>query len=369
MNYENLSERKKQILYNAIEDYIQFASPITSGDVHEKHLKDISPATLRNELNALEAMGYLKQLHTSSGRVPTTKAYRLFVNELMHQTRFNKKSLVAVKEILTRRTSMLSDIINSLANVISDATNYPTVIVMNSYDKLVIESIKIIPLIDGNGIVLIGTKNGIINNSIKLSNNVSQENCIDASNFLSLQFAGKTLKELKTNLNNYINTMNEEIEDFGGLISNLIDCLTNLTSSAGQYASTGATKLLNNPEYNKIDNAKKVLEVLGDDELLKQAVLENDDNEISFSIGTENKHQGLEGCSIVKAHYNIDGESVASIGIIGPERMDYSKVASALKYIVEEMKRLEQLPDFKEDNEWRKIKRKKFMKWITNQTI
>ena len=136
MDYENLSDRKKEILYNAIEDYIQYASPITSGDVHEKHLKDISPATLRNELNALEAMGYLKQLHTSSGRVPTTKAYRLFVNELMHQTKFNKKSLMTIKEILTQRTLMLSDIVNSLASVISDATDYPTVVVLKGYEHL-----------------------------------------------------------------------------------------------------------------------------------------------------------------------------------------------------------------------------------------
>ena len=345
MDYENLSERKKEILYNAIEDYIQFASPITSGIVHEKHLKEISPATLRNELNALEAMGYLKQLHTSSGRVPTTKAYRLFVNELMHQTKFNKKSLMTIKEILTQRTLMLSDIVNSLASVISDATDYPTVVVLKGYEHLTIESLKIIPLIDGNGIVLIGTKNGIINNQIQLSKDVSQENCIDASNYLTKKFYGKTLKELKLNLKDYVNTMNEDIEDFGGLIFNLIDCLTKLTSLGGEFASTGATKLLNNPEYSKMESAKKILEVMEDDETLIDAISSDEDDEISFSIGRENKHEALEGCSVVKAHYNIDGENVASIGIIGPERMDYSKVASALKYIVSEMKKLEQLPN------------------------
>lgn len=342
MEYSNLSERKKQILYNAIEDYIQFASPITSGNVHEKHLKDISPATLRNELNALEAMGYLKQLHTSSGRVPTTKAYRLFVNELMHQTKFNKKALLTVKEIFSKRTSMLSDIVSSLANVISDATDYPTVVVLKGYEKLIIESIKIVPLIGGNGIVLIGTKNGIINNSISLREDVSQQNCIDASNFLTNRFAGKSLKELRINLDDYVSTMNEDIVDFAGLIDSLIDCLASLTSSS-EVASTGATKLLNNPEYSKMDNAKKILQVLEDDKQLINAVSFEDNNEISFSIGSENQSEALEGCSVVKAHYNIDGENVASIGIIGPERMDYSKVASALKYIVEEMKTLEHL--------------------------
>lgn len=352
MDYENLSERKKEILYNAIEDYIQFASPITSGVVHEKHLQNISPATLRNELNALEAMGYLKQLHTSSGRVPTTKAYRLFVNELMHQTKFNKKSLDMVKEIFSKRTALLSDIVNSLAGVISDAINYPTVVVLKGYEKLIVESIKIIPLIDGSGIVLIGTKNGIINNTINLSKAVSEENCIDASNFLTTRFKGKSLKHLKEYLTSYVQTMNEDIVEYEDLINNLIDCLTRITTSTGEFASQGATKLLNNPEYAKMDEAKKVLKLMEDNETLKEAIVEGDNEEISFTIGSENKHESLGGCAVVKAHYNIDGENVASIGIIGPERMDYGKVASALRYIVGELKKLDQLPqNIKEDNE------------------
>lgn len=344
LDYEKLSDRKKQILYNAIEDYIQYANPITSGNVHENYLQNLSPATLRNELNALEAMGYLKQLHTSSGRVPTSKAYRLFVNELMQQTKFNKKSLNSVREILTKRTSLLSDIVNSLADVISEATNYPTVIVVKGYEKLIVENIKIIPLIDGSGIVLIGTKNGIINNSINLSKSTTEQNCIDASNFLTNNFKGKSLKDIKINLKNYVENLNEDIKNFETLFNNLIDCLTKLTSSSGEFASTGATKLLNNPEYSQMKEAKKVLELLEDDETLKQTLEENVNAEISFSIGTENKHEALGGCSVVKAHYNIDGENVASIGIIGPERMDYSKATSALKFIVSELKKIDKLP-------------------------
>ena len=362
LNYENLSERKKEILYNAIENYIQNASPITSAVVHDKYLQDISPATLRNELNALEAMGYLKQLHTSSGRVPTTKAYRLFVNELMHQTKFNKRQLTQVKEIIGKRTALLSDIVNSLADVISEATNYPTVVVMKGYEKLIIESIKIIPLIDGSGIVLIGTKNGIINNTINLTKGTTEENCIDASNYLSRNFKGKSLKDLKENLYKYVKDINSDIEHFEGLFNDLIDCLTKLTTSSGEFASTGATKLRNNPEYSQVEEAKKILSILEDDETLKEAIKDDEDIEISFSIGSENKNEALENCSVVKAHYNIDGENVASIGIIGPERMDYGKVASALKFIVTELKNLDKLENTKKENEWWKTKIRKMKK-------
>ena len=134
----------------SIDDYIKFASPITSGAVHDNHLKEISSATLRNELNALEAMGYLKQLHTSSGRIPTSKAYRFFVNEIMKTTKFDKKSLATVREIFSQRSESLTEIVNQLAGIISEATNYPTFVVLNSYKGLIVENIKIIKLIDGN---------------------------------------------------------------------------------------------------------------------------------------------------------------------------------------------------------------------------
>src|SRR5574344_9447 len=225
MDDENLSERKLAILYSAVEDYIQFASPITSGSVHDKYITDISSATLRNELSALEAMGYLKQLHTSSGRVPTTKAYRLYVNQLMRGTKFDKKSLESVKTLLSQRTAYLSDIISQVAGVISQATNYPTIVVLNGYDNLPIESIKIIPLIDKSALLLIGTKNGIVNGQFALSSGITEENCIDASNYLTKKFYGKSIEFMKLNIQNEIVSTKSEIANFGALVDNLIDCL------------------------------------------------------------------------------------------------------------------------------------------------
>ncbi len=337
---ENLSERKLKILYSSINDYIQSASPITSGAVHDNHLKDISPATLRNELNALEAMGYLKQLHTSSGRIPTSKAYRFYVNELMKNAKFDQKSLLTVREIFRKRTESVSEIVSQLASVISEATNYPTFVVLNSYKGLIVESIKIIPLIDGSAIVLIGTKSGIINNTMELSNGVSDNDCIDASNFLTNHFKGKTIADLIENLPHYLNDMTNDLVSFAGIFDNLMVCLENLTCSK-QVASAGRTKLLNNPEYSNIDRAKKVLNFMEDEDEIKK-VFSGDETKdgLSFKIGSENENEELENCSVIKAEYKIDGSTVASIGVIGPERMDYSRTAGALKFIVEELNKL-----------------------------
>ena len=340
MEYENISERKLQILYSAVEDYIQFATPITSGSVHEKYIQDISPATLRNELSALEAMGYLKQLHTSSGRVPTTKAYRLYVNELMKSTKFGKKELETVRDLLSKRTAYLTDVISQVAGVISQATNYPAVVVLNGYDNLPIESIKIIPLIDKSALLLIGTKNGIVNGQFSLSSGVTEEVCVDASNLLTKKFYGKTIKYMRDNIQTELVDTKNEIDSFSGLYNNLIDCLSNLVSGQSHVIKVGETKLLNNPEYTDLKDAKKVLDILEDDNELKQVFENGDENEISFTIGRENNSEDLKSCSVVKANYKIGGKQIASIGVIGPERMDYSNVAGALKVIVSELNKL-----------------------------
>ena len=145
---KELSDRKKNILCSAIEDYIKDASPITSGGVKDKHVSQVSTATLRNELNALEAMGYLKQLHTSGGRVPTTEGYRYYVSSLLENFEVNEAMLDKVEQGLSERTTTLKEILSSVAGLVSKATNMPTVIVANGYDKLIIEDIRIIPLID-----------------------------------------------------------------------------------------------------------------------------------------------------------------------------------------------------------------------------
>ena len=337
MSDEILSERKQQILYSAVEDYIQHASPITSGSVHDKYIKDISPATLRNELNALEAMGYLKQLHTSSGRIPTSKAYRLYVNQLMKGTRFGKKELNTVRELLSQRTTYLTDIIRNVAGVVSQATNYPAFVIMDGYDNLPVDSIKIIPLIDKSALLLISTKDGIINGQFQLSSGITEENCIDASNLLTKQFCGKTISYLRENILKETLQAQQEVASFAKLCDSIIDCLADMVAQKKHIVRVGETKLLNEPEYADLESAKKVINAISSDQIDEVLSSQDGEDDITFTIGKENSTEELKNCSVVKASYKIGGKQVASIGVIGPERMDYGSVASALKVIVSEL--------------------------------
>ena len=200
---EILSERKRGILINAVEEYIQSASPITSSNVREKGFSELSTATLRNELNALEAMGYLRQLHTSSGRIPTAKAYRYYVNEIMCDVPLDTKVLDEIHGIFENRAVYLGDVVNEIADVVSKATNYPTVIMLKGFEKLLIKTVKIIPLMTGQALILIETNSGIINNFMPAKPDIPSQTYVDAGNFLTTTFANKTVADMIKNIEDY----------------------------------------------------------------------------------------------------------------------------------------------------------------------
>ena len=341
-NFENLSDRKKQILFCTVEDYIKDANPITSSNIQKRHIKNISTATLRNELSALEAMGYLKQLHTSSGRIPTTKAYRLYVNELMKNSKFNENNLNVVNNLIFKRTDSLMEIISAIASVVSEVTDYPSVVVFNGFDKLIIQNVKIIPLIDGNGLCLITTNTGIINNNIKLSEGINEQNCNDASKYLSDKFNSKSIGDMIMALSDYDNSVGKEIIGFKNIFSNLITCLKDMNESS-RHVQKGMTKLLNSPDYDDINEARKIFNYLDNNDNIEEIFKNISDQDISFSIGLENDAKELDKCSVIKANYKINGQNIASIGVIGPERMDYSKIAATLKLITDEIQLLDKL--------------------------
>ena len=193
-----LSERKIKILNIAVEEFIKDSAPITSGAVKDKTSLDVSTATLRSELNALEAMGFLKQLHTSGGRVPTAQGYRFYVENILKNVRATNAELEDVREIIENRTQSLETIVAGIAKIISKATNYPTVVLVNGMENLILQEFKIIPLLGDKCMVLIGTNYGYITNTMDVQ--ASQESCTDASNYLTKYFKGETMGFMMENI-------------------------------------------------------------------------------------------------------------------------------------------------------------------------
>lgn len=351
---EVLSDRKKQILLNAVEDYIQCASPITSSNVRNRCCAELSTATLRNELNALEAMGYLRQLHTSSGRVPTAKGYRYFVNSIMGDVPLDKDILDEIHQLFDNRAVYLGDMVNEIADIVSKATNYPTVVMLKGFEKLIIKNVKIVPLMTGQALILIETNSGIINNFMPTNLDTPNQTYVDASNFLTSTFKERTVADMIQNIENYRTQMGQDLLDFKGIFDTMIDSLKTLIdkiTSSGGVTARGELRLLNSPEYQDLDKAKRVIDVLTNPTELEQIFEDESTEEVSFKIGAEIPVVDLQECAVARADYTVDGESIASIGIIGPQRMDYAKIASALKFVVGEFANLKALDSSKKGEE------------------
>lgn len=326
-----LSERKHFILCNVIEDYIKDASPITSSAVKDRHIQSISTATLRNELNALESMGYLKQLHTSGGRIPTAEGYRYYVSTLLEDFKVEKSSLEKVQKLIDSETNSLNQILAGIANLISQTTNYPTVMLANGYDKLIIEEVKIIPLIDNEALVLFRTKSGIVKNSLNVS--ATEKVCNDASSFLTRKYQGKTIGEMLTGKD--LMESFSEVQSFKALVDCLIDSMRKFVEKGNiDIRSSNTVSILNENEQKSVVQTKKILSLLSDEDELKKSVA-SDDNSITVKIAGENEK--MDGCALITAPIVIKGAQVASIAVIGPDRMNYASIAQALKLVMSEL--------------------------------
>ena len=335
-----LNDRKKQLLLGAVESYIENALPITSERVQSNLFNSLSSATLRNELSTLEEMGYLKQMHTSSGRIPTTKAYRYFVNHIMQNQNFDVNVMEQVSERFNERSKFLLQTIDDVAKKIGDIVEYPVFIQTMGYGELVVKAINIIPLITGQALMLIQTNEGIINNTFNLQPYITEEHCKDASKFLSNNLCNKKVADIIANFDEYNNMFKMQIKYFNELFTSLTEMLKFYVNQGTSNMVRGnTTKLLERPELKNIDSAKKFLNIVENESNLKEIInnIDENSNNIVFSIGEENESEEFNDFSIVKANYNLPNGITASIGVLGPERMDYAKIASTLKFIVDEM--------------------------------
>lgn len=337
-NY-SLSDRKKEILVNAVGNYIDNALPITSSNVQSSVFTSLSSATLRNELNALEEMGYLKQLHTSGGRIPTSKGYRYYVESLLKSSEFDTEVVDLIKNKFVSRSSFILDVVDGLAKNISEVLKLPTFIEMQNYDNLVIKNINIIPLITGQALVLVQTDAGIINNTINLSSSITEDNCKDASKFLSTNLCNKKIKDILENFEYYDNLFKNQIQYFQEFFCFITDILKAYSSSNSFKTHSNVTDLLENSEYKDLDSAKKFLSLVENEKEISSIIkkIDNTSNtDIVYSIAEEGQGD-YDDYSIIKANYSLKNGVVASIGVVGPKRLDYYRIASALKFITEEI--------------------------------
>lgn len=329
-----LTGRKEKILQAVVDGYIENCQPVSSAEIKEKHLPFLSSATIRNELAALEEMGYLTQLHTSSGRVPTAEAYRLYVEKLMPRRKLTRSELKIVKRYFNKKVTELDDVLKSTAKVISEITHLTSVAYLQNPDDATIQNIRVVRLTDTLALIVIVTNLGVLKDATaSIDSGVTDEYCDSMSQFATQVFGGHKIHEINKKPNAIIKQVKREYEQIFSTILRVLKSYSHDDMFA-DIILEGSAKILEQPEYANLKKAKAMLEFLDAKDALVPALQNSDDMNITFKIGKDNEiRDGMPECAIVTATYNIGGVTVGNAGVIGPIRMDYSKVVSVLDYL------------------------------------
>lgn len=337
-----MTERKRKILRAVVETYIASAEPVGSKAVLEQSGLNISSATVRNEMADLTEMGYLEQPHTSAGRVPSPKGYRLYVNELMEEQRLSMEETRQINETLHLKMQELDKVIDQAGRMVSQLTNYPAFAVTGNARRMTIQRFDLI-MVDANSfIVVVMTDNNIVKNKlIRLPTDLSEPQLQLLTTLLNASFTGKTLDQLTPEL---MRVAEHAAGSSYGLISLVVsfamEVLDDLEHS--EVYTAGASHLLDHPEYQDVGKAQKLMTYLGEEQALAQALALPDmaGDSTKILIGPENVAEELKDSSVVLASYDIGDGMKGVIGVVGPTRMDYAKVAAKLSYVADGLSRL-----------------------------
>ncbi len=326
-------KRKHSIILKAVDDFIKTGQPITSASVN-LHFKELSSATLRNELNALESMGYFKQLHTSGGRVPTNLAYVEYVNSILSSEKLNKKAIKNVVEDYTNKSVSLISALSSLAKRLSKVTNCPAVLVQHGFKNLTIQNIQIIPLVSKDALLLVETEAGVIDDNLALDGNVERKTCLDASDYLTKHFKGATIEYMLDNLNDVCLKASAQVLQFKGLIDGVASALVKAIETKCDVANENPSKMFDGLNKWEMDDAKTLFGILEEKDSMIDLV--KDENHLQYTIGDETDNK-LKGGMMMSAPILINGVPIASLALVGPKRIDYLTLATALKFMVSQI--------------------------------
>lgn len=326
---DRLSDRKKKVLNALVDSYITDAEPISSSAIKNKYMPDVSSATIRSELATLEELGYLVQPHVSSGRVPSAKAYRFYVDCLLSEC--GDTDVDGLDETLKRRMSSVEELVRETAKTVSDVTNYTSLMVLSGADSLTVKEVKLVDLYDDSALVLVITDAGVIKDKTVAVPKDADGNYIELANrILNATFAGKSLAEIGSSAP----VLEENIEGMKALVDEVIRLLAEYKRAReSELYLEGADKIFQYPEARDVDNVRSFVSIISKKEKLHDLVAGDGDLEIDVKIG-EQASEDLKHMALVTARYSVDGKEIGHVGVIGPERMDYKKVMSVLRQLV-----------------------------------
>ena len=329
-----LDERKKKILQAVIRTYLETGEPVGSRTISKYTDLNLSSATIRNEMADLEEMGYILQPHTSAGRIPSDQGYRLYVDTMLEE---KEREVVEMKEMLVQRQDRMEILLKQVARVLAQNTQYATMVSAPQIKRNKLKFIQLSRVDAGQLLAVIVVEGNVIKNHIlPVDEELEDETLLKLNILLNTFLNGLSINEINLEM---ISVMKQQAGIHSDIVSEVIDAVAEAIRAEEdlEFYTSGAnnifryTELADHQKASELINTFEEKKLLG--ELLQDAVPEGGSTGIQVYIGSETQVKSMEDCSVVTATYELGGGMKGTIGIVGPQRMDYDKVVGTLRTI------------------------------------
>ncbi len=330
-----MDERKRKLLKAIVKDYVDTAEPVGSRTIAKKYDLGVSSATIRNEMSDLEDLGYIEQPHVSAGRIPSQKGYRYFVDYLMEKESIDPGEVSAINNLFSHKLIEIDEILKESCRLLSHLTNYTALVALPHMEGDTLNYLQLLLLGTNQVLVVMVTKNGLVNNRVfDFQRPIIPDVLEQWEQHLRQKF-------LKTD----IATVNEKLlaemtKLFAGECESpaaVIAKKAQVSGNDNKVFLVGSSNMLKQPEFQDIDKVKYILELLEQDERMRQLMAPVREGDVNVSIGPELPYAEMKECSLVTATYSVDGKIIGTVGVLGPTRMAYSKTVSMVDYMARQL--------------------------------
>ncbi|AIE60801.1 heat-inducible transcriptional repressor HrcA [Bacillus methanolicus] len=331
-----LTDRQLLILQVIVDDFIRSAQPVGSRSLSKKEEISLSSATIRNEMADLEELGYIEKTHTSSGRIPSEKGYRYYVDHLLSPQKLRQEEVQKIKSIFAERIYELEKIVQKSAQILSDLTNYTSIVLGPAVRDNKLKRIQIVPLNKTTAIAIIVTDTGHVEDRMfHLPASIDSSELEKLVNILNERLIGVPIVDLNEKIYKEVaSILRQHIKSYDLLLHTIADTLKLPTNEKLFFG--GKTNMLRQPEFHDIDKIRDLLAIIEQEDRIVELIPKNPMG-ISVKIGRENKYSAMENCSLISATYSVGEEKLGTIAILGPTRMEYSRVISLLDLISKDL--------------------------------
>lgn len=354
-----LDTRKMKILQGIIKTYLETGEPVGSRTISKYTDLNLSSATIRNEMADLEEMGYILQPHTSAGRIPSDKGYRLYVDNMMkereEELKSKEKEVDDLKEFLVEKVDRVETLLQNMAKALASNTNYATMITGPQVHKNKLKFIQLSQVDSKKMLCVMVLEGNIIKNRIlEVNELLSNEDLLKLNILFNSSLNGLTLEEINLGI---ISKMTGQAGEQMEIARKVLDAVAEVIGAEDdmEVYTSGATNIFKYPELSDGSNASRLLGALEEKSqltgLLRRSDEEDDKNDIHVYIGEESTVQNMKDCSVITTTYQLEDGVKGTIGIIGPKRMDYEKVVKTLKNVKNQLGNVYNNENAREDGE------------------